>query len=70
MDMNFEISENILMVSIVFICIGTLFLCLLFILFCNCHHLTSSEQCRYPNICDGTLNEAQDIDKDESKPLL
>ena len=78
MDGNFDLTttENILMVSIIFICIGTFFICLLCVIcihlyhlcayVCKCIHLTSSEQCQYPDICERTLNEAQDIDKHDS----
>ena len=80
MDVDFEITENVLMVSIIFICIGTFFVCLLLVIclhlyhlfayLCNCIRHTSTEKCRYPDICESILNEAQDINNLESEKIF
>ena len=75
MDVNLTLNgNNALMVLIIFVCIGTLLLCLLFIIFCNFGLRASGavpisrEQCPYHDICERTLEEeADDIDQRESE---
>jgi hypothetical protein len=67
MDQNFALDANSAMVPIVFICIGVLYICYLFIMFYNCVQHTSLEQCRYVDICGRVLDDARDIDTRETE---
>ena len=65
MDENLALNvNNALMVFIIFLCIGILFLWILFIIFV---HRASIEPWPYHDIWDRTWKEAQDIDKREAK---
>ena len=65
MDTNLASNiNNALMVFIIFLCIGIMFLWILFLIFV---HRASIEQWSYHDIWERTSKEAQDIDKREAK---